>query len=307
MIGFDYTARIAPATLKAAGCAVAIRYVMPQTPFWVKTLRNPEAEELLAAGIPIVSNWETTADRMAAGASAGRDDAVQLLANWHALGAPSGLIGWFSADWDVQASEVPAVLAYLNAAAAVLGGKKYVGCYGGLRAVAAAMDAGFGGWQTIAWSGGVWDSRAAARQTGEQRVVGGVQVDVNQIIDLAALGAWGGPTTGEDVALTADEIQAIAAAVNNYRDTNNTVKVDGKPYAASAYELAIGTWKAAKDPAGGLEQMRGQINDMFHRPAFQPVDVTALAAAIGQLPAGATADAIAQAVVAHLGLEVVAK
>lgn len=204
MIGYDYTARIPPAALKAAGCSVAFRYVMPQTPYWVKALRNAEAQELLAAGIPIVSNFESSANREDGGAQAGHDDAVTLVADWKALGAPSGLIGWFSADWDVQPSEIPAVLAYLNAAASVLGGKKYVGCYGGLRAVSAAMDAGFGGWQTVAWSDGKWDPRAAARQTGRQLMVGGVQVDENVIINLAALGAWGGPTTGGSMSTGSD-------------------------------------------------------------------------------------------------------
>lgn len=289
MIGYDYTARIAPAALKAAGCAVAFRYVMPQTPYWTKTLRNPEAEELLAAGIPIVSNWETTADRMLAGAQAGHDDAVQLVADWKALGAPSGLTGWFSADWDVQPGQVTAVLAYLEGAAPVLGGKAYTGCYGGLRAVAAAMDAGFGGWQTVAWSGGEWDSRAVARQTGRRLIVGGVEVDENLIINLAALGAWGGPTTGDDVPLTTDDIAAIAKAVNEYND-GSSVLIKGQPYKANLFELAHGAHVATNDPAGGLEQTRGQVNRIFHDfPTLAEIE-GAIAAHLGAGGAATPAD-----------------
>lgn len=312
MIGYDYTARIAPAALKAAGCAVAFRYVMPQTPFWVKALRNAEAQELLAAGIPIVSNFESTANREDGGAQAGHDDAVTLLADWKALGAPSGLIGWFSADWDVQPSEVPAVLAYLNAAASVLGGKQYVGCYGGLRAVSAAMDAGFGGWQTVAWSGGRWDPRAVARQTGRQLIVGGVQVDENVILNLAGLGAWGGPTTptptSEGIDMTPDESKMLAEIHTSAVDYANW-----QFFMPPGREQVQGThaWRmqSTLDNTVAISTKLDQLLAKVGQPPA--VDVKALAAAIAPLlgsPAGGpSADSIAQAVVAHLGLQVVAK
>lgn len=189
MIGFDYTERIAPAALKEANCAVVFRYTTWSG--WAKSLTPGEADELHAAGIPIVANFESTADRMKGGAAAGRADALEARGHLGDDHLPTDLKVWFSADWDVQPSEVPLVLAYLNAAADVLGGVQKVGLYGGLRAVRAAADAGFSIWQTIAWSGGVWDPRAVARQTGAEQTVGGVQVDVNEIRDLSALGAWG--------------------------------------------------------------------------------------------------------------------
>jgi len=191
MIGYDYTERIAPSALKAAGCSVVSRYVTRLD--WPKSLQRAEADDLRAAGVPIMCNFETTADRMKGGAAAGRADATEALQHMAVLGAPAGVTVWFSADWDVQPSEVPAVLAYLQAAAGVLGSKSRTGLYGGLRAVSAAADAGYPIWQTIAWSGGRWDSRALMRQIGTEQNVGGVQVDVNEVINLAALGAWGGP------------------------------------------------------------------------------------------------------------------
>lgn len=313
VIGFDYTARIAPAALKAAGCAVAFRYVMPQTPYWTKTLRNAEAAELRGAGIPIVSNFESSANRMAAGASAGRDDAVQLLANWRALGAPDGLIGWFSADWDVQTSQVAAVLAYLNAAASVLGGKQRVGCYGGLRAVAAAMDAGYGGWQTVAWSGGRWDARAVARQTGEQRMVGGVQVDVNQIISMAGLGAWGGPTAGgSDVGTIPasigqfyPDIAAQFPAGQTFDDDTALIWADAGARAAAFYA------KQARDAVAALAAKVGTPLDMAALaaqlgPLLHPTtDVNALATALAPHVAAPDPAAFAAALVTHI--QVVAK
>lgn len=191
VIGFDYTERIAPAALKAAGCVVVFRYTTWSG--WGKSLTPTEADELHGAGIGIVANFESTADRMKGGAAAGRADALEVVGHLRDDHLPADLKVWFSADWDVQPSEVPLVLTYLGAAADVLGGVQKVGLYGGLRAVKAAADAGFSIWQTIAWSGGIWDPRAAARQTGAEQTVGGVQVDVNEVIDLAALGAWGGP------------------------------------------------------------------------------------------------------------------
>lgn len=311
MIGFDYTERIDPAALKAAGCSVVFRYTTWSG--WAKSLAPGEADELHAAGIPIAANFESTADRMRGGAAAGRADALEARGHLSDDHLPADLKIWFSADWDVQPSEVPLVLAYLGAASDVLGGVQKVGCYGGLRAVKAAADAGFAIWQTVAWSGGVRDPRAAALQTGAEQTVGGVVVDVNEINDLAALGAWGGPNAGGDVALAPEDIQAIAAAVNAYRDTNNEITIGGKPYAASSYELAVGTWKAVNDPAGGLEQTRGQVNNLFHRPVF---DAGAFAAAVtpviqaavaAGLPADEIAQKIAEAVPGHIELTVSAK
>jgi len=271
---------------------------MPQTPYWVKALRNAEAQELLAAGIPIVSNFESSANREGGGAQAGHDDAVTLLGDWHVLGAPPGLIGWFSADWDVQPDEVPAVLAYLNAAASVLGGKKYVGCYGGLRAVKAAADAGFGIWQTVAWSGGQWDPRAVARQTGRQLIVGGVQVDENVIINLAALGAWGGPastpTPGGDTVGTIPasigqfypEIAGQFPGGQTFDNDTALIWADGGARAAALY----------------AKQGRDAIIALAAKQSGQPLDVAALAAQLGPLLHPTTdVDALVNALAPHVG------
>lgn len=190
MIGFDYTDRIAPAALKAAGCSVVFRYL--SNPGWQKNLTAAEARELLAAGIPIVLNYETNATFMLGGYSAGQECARSARAQANALGAPPTTRIYYSADFDVTAAQTSIVMAFLKGAASVDGAAE-VDEYGGLRLAQAAAAAGMRPWQTIAWSGGVWDPHDVARQTGEQRTVGGVVVDVNEIEDLTALGAWGGP------------------------------------------------------------------------------------------------------------------
>lgn len=190
MIGFDYTERIDPAALKAAGAAVVFRYL--SQPGWPKNLTAAEAHELLAAGIPIVLNYETTADFMLGGFSAGVTCARSARAQATALGAPSGTRIYYSTDFSATSVQVAAVLDFERGAASVDGDAE-VGGYGGLAVALAEDAAGFATWQTIAWSNGQWDARSLARQTGEQRTVGGVVVDVNEIENLAALGAWGGP------------------------------------------------------------------------------------------------------------------
>jgi len=302
MIGYDYTARITPAALKAAGCSVVSRYVTRLD--WPKSLQRAEADDLRAAGIPIMCNFETTADRMKGGAAAGQADATEALQHMAVLGAPAGVTVWFSADWDVQPSEVPAVLAYLQAAAGVLGSKSRTGLYGGLRAVSAAADAGYPIWQTIAWSGGRWDSRALMRQIGTEQNVGGVQVDVNEVINLAALGAWGGPTTGgTDMA---DNV--IPASIAHHFPGLDL----GADFPANAPfdEPTADIWGDARAEAAwryGLANSQ-KLDQLLARPAAPAVDVNALAAAlVPHLSGGVDPNAVAQAVVAHLGLEVVAK
>lgn len=294
MLGLDYTARIDPAALKQAKVDVVFRYVMPQTPFWTKALTNAEAAELLAAGIGIVSNFESTADRMKGGTQAGHEDALTLLADWHALGAPAGLVGWFSADWDVQPQEVVLVLDYLTAAAEVLGGKQYVGLYGGYRAVSAAADNGFAIWQTSAWSYGRWDPRCAARQDGGQAVIGGVTVDLNTILNLNALGAW----TGDTVSTIPPSIAAHFAGLD--------LSADFPPNATFDPSVAL-IWTDARAEAAYRQSALNTelLKQLVARPQ---IDQAALAALIDQhQTAGASADAIAAAVIAHLNVTVSAK
>lgn len=282
VLGLDYEFRIAPAALKAAGVVAVSRYFTQ--PSWPKSITAAEIAELRAAKIAILCNFETTADRMRGGAAAGRADAVELRRYMDDCGVPRiGVVGYFSADWDVQPSEVAAVLAYLRAAGTVLG-TGLVGCYGGLRAVAAAADAGFRTWQTTAWSGGKWDPRAAMRQTGESRTVGGVRADVNQIIDLGALGAW--TTEGTDMTMTPAQEKTLLDEVANL--------YSGLFYGGSS----MGT-----PGLGGSNSLVAKLDALLARPAPAPVDTTALASQIvaglvPHLPQGADPAAIAAAVVA---------
>lgn len=270
MIGFDYTERIDPAALKAAGCSVVFRYL--SQPGWPKNLTKPEADELLAGGIAIVLNYETTADFMLGGYSAGVSCARSARAQATALGSPPDRRIYYSADFDATAAQIPAILDFDRGAASVDGAPE-VGGYGGLRVALAEDAAGFRTWQTVAWSGGQWDMRSLARQTGEQRTIGGVVVDVNQIIDLAALGAWGGPTTGgSDVNLT-DTVTVSAGFAARYGAT----AADGFT-AGAAIPVGVLLEGAAIRAANNehlLQQIAAKVG--------APTDVAALAAQLGPL------------------------
>ena len=263
MLGFDYTERIDPAALKAAGCRVVFRYL--SNPGWPKNLTLAEARELHAAGIAIVLNYETTATFMLGGYGAGQECARSARAQAAALGAPSTTRIYYSADFDVTAAQVSIVMAFLQGAASVDGAAE-VDEYGGLRLAQAAAAAGMRPWQTVAWSGGAWEPRDVARQTGEQRYVGGVQVDVNEIEDFGALGAW----TGGDMELT-DTVAVTPGFAQRYPATA------GDGFTAGA-QIPVGTLllgAAIRDANNEhkLDQLLAAVKQ-------QPLDAATLAAAI---------------------------
>ncbi len=274
MIGFDYTDRIAPAALKAAGAAVVSRYL--SQPGWPKNLTSAEAAELRAAGIPILLNYETDATFMLGGYAAGVTCARSARQQATALGAPGNARIYYSADFDASPSQTSIVVAFLNGAASVDGASN-VGVYGGLRVVQAAASVGYATWQTTAWSNGQWDSRALMRQTGVQQSVGGVGVDVNQIMNLGALGAWGAtttptPTTGGTVPAIPPSIgqkwpEIASQFVGTYDDSSAIIWADGGARAAALY----------------AQQARDAINALAAKVSGASVDVGALAAQLGPL------------------------
>jgi hypothetical protein len=207
-LAVDYsTGTIDPADLHDEQISAVLRYITGPD-LAPKSLTRAEAEQLLAANIPIVCLWETTADRMLGGALAGHVDGAQADANLIALGAPAGVKVVFAGDFDVQPDQVGTCLDYLFAAGAALGDQHLVAAYGGLRLVAAAADAGYATIQTVGWSHDQWDPRAAARQTGEQRTIGGILCDLDEILDLGALGPW----TAGGGSVSAPEIPASIVA-----------------------------------------------------------------------------------------------
>lgn len=82
------------------------------------------------------------------------------------------------------------------------------------------------------------------------------------------------------MALTPEDIQAVAAAVYNYG--REDITIGGQVmHNAPLGQMVHGAWTALSDAAGAVPQMRGQVNALFHQA----------------IP---TADEIGTAVAAHL-------
>jgi hypothetical protein len=179
--GVDCASPINAATAKAlhaAGKRFACRYL--STPGNPKNLEAAEAAALTSAGLETVTVFETTGSRALDGSNAGHADALAASAQAAALGGHNVPI-YFAVDFDAQPNQLPAVVAYIKGAADAIGHDR-VGVYGGLaviRAVATAKACKYM-WQTLAWSGGVWDKRAQLQQYQNGQTVAGLSVDLDR-------------------------------------------------------------------------------------------------------------------------------
>lgn len=185
--GLDYAGgRISGATLKANGIAFVCRYLTDGgSGLPGKQLLPDEFADLVANGIAVVFNFETTADRMLDGYDAGVADAQYSLNYIRSLpGGPQNPVVYFSCDFDEAPNQDQAVEDYLRGAASVLGGMDKVGIYGAFY-ICTRAQAAVGVkyiWQTEAWSGGNITSAVNIMQRNGLgfATVGGVQCDVNE-------------------------------------------------------------------------------------------------------------------------------
>lgn len=116
-------------------------------------------------GAATVAVWETSAARALDGFAAGQVDARRAAAQAAALGMPPSRPIFFAIDFDETPAQASAVASYFRGVASVLGVSR-TGAYGGYWAVKRLFDAELVryGWQTYAWSGGLWDTRAKLEQ-----------------------------------------------------------------------------------------------------------------------------------------------
>jgi hypothetical protein len=185
--GLDYAGgRISGASLKANGISFVCRYLSDGgSGLPGKQLLPNEFADLVANGIGVVFNWETTADFMLGGYSAGVADAQQALAYVRSLpGAPQNPVIFFSCDFDEAPNQDTPVEQYLQGAASVLGGMNFVGIYGSYYICTRAQTA-VGVkyiWQTEAWSGGNITSAVNIMQRNSlgYQTIEGVECDINE-------------------------------------------------------------------------------------------------------------------------------
>ncbi|CAM3751919.1 DUF1906 domain-containing protein [Cohnella lubricantis] len=166
--------------IAAAGHQFAARYLVPQEYKW-KRLTRAEAEAITAAGMQVVSVFETTANRPAGGAVYGNSDGVAALKEAQAIRQPQGSAIYFAVDYDAQPGDYDAIEAYLKAAAAQIPGYE-AGVYASYAVVEemAKRKACKHFWQTYAWSRGKESSYANLYQYRNNVQVAGVEVDLNR-------------------------------------------------------------------------------------------------------------------------------
>lgn len=226
--------RPTPAQLTAAGKHFIVGYVSHDAG---KNLTAPECVAYLDAGIAVGLVWETTSDRALDGSAAGSADGVEARRQARVLGFPDDRPIFTAVDFDATPAQLAtSVRAYLTAFAAAVGGTPLAGVYGGLDTVRYALDnrlVGWG-WQTYAWSHGVWDPRAYAQQYRNGVSIAGHDTDLDRAVDLTAL--W----TKESTAMTAPTPQQNAEeAFLGIRDSTKR-GYTGKPGVTAGTDLGSG-------------------------------------------------------------------
>jgi hypothetical protein len=206
--------------MKAAGVVFVCRYIssLAINDTNGKNLIPAEYQSLRAGGFGIVMVVEEGAGMMLGAAPAGKAAAVHADAVVKALGMP-GIPIYFAADFDATPAQQVPINAFLDGAASVIGHAR-TGIYGGFYPVSRALNAGKAAyaWQTPAWSGGQWDSRAQLRQ-GLSFTLGGASVDHDTAINAHDYGQWPRPVTApppgapyRHLTTAGDTIAKIAAA-----------------------------------------------------------------------------------------------
>jgi hypothetical protein len=223
-IALDYTRRINPAALRAAGVSDVCRYLSWPN-YWggqthaglnPKIIQKPEYDELIGAGIGVTLNWEYDSRDWLGGTEAGGAHAVEAVRQARALGYLTGATIVGSADFDMSRAQWnSAGRAYAVAFAhGVAGGGYRPGVYGPYDVLTwcktetvidrfwQCMSTGFSGGR----NGWPWPG-AHLRQRGYQ-TVGTVQGDRNEIL----IPDWGQARKDMDMALSTADVELILNA-----------------------------------------------------------------------------------------------
>lgn len=177
--GGDYSyAQPIAACLAADGWKFACRYASGSVE---KDMSLDECVRLVEAGIWIVTVFQPTKGFLLNGYAAGKAAAEQARRIADTCGMPTGTRPYYAAlDVDpnvLTPLQWDAVKFGLDGVAAVVG-RDNTGLYGGKKAIDLLVGASaMWGWQTYAWSGGLWSSKAKLRQVENNITVCGGLVD----------------------------------------------------------------------------------------------------------------------------------
>jgi hypothetical protein len=197
--GIDFAwSKPTPSQVKAAGASWIAGYFSNDTS---KNLTRSLVSGYLAAGIGVVTVWESTAGRATAGKAAGVADAKAADAQRAACGLGADHVIYFAVDEDTSWASVQA---YFDGVLSVLGAGR-TGAYGSYAVVEGAYGHGIHYlWQTVAWSGGKWSGHASIRQPGGTLLGGSADIDQAEVADFGQ-----SPRPEVDVALTTADVALL--------------------------------------------------------------------------------------------------
>jgi hypothetical protein len=158
----------------------ACRYLVPEQYAW-KRLTRSEAEFITAAGMQIISVFETSASRAAKGTAAGRADGAAAYKEAQLICQPTGTAIYFAVDYDAQPADYDSIEAYLRTAGEQIPGYE-VGVYGSYAVIEemARRGAAKHFWQTYAWSRRQMSQAANIYQYKNDISMFGIGVDLNE-------------------------------------------------------------------------------------------------------------------------------
>lgn len=231
--GVDFSwARPGGAALVAAGKRFVIRYVpyrLADGRWTGKGLTRAEVKDYRAHGLDIALVFESTAGRAKDGQAAGVNDAKvsqAAIASFADLGMPQDLPVYFAVDFDTTSAHWPAIDAYMDGAASVLG-RARVGVYGEKSLIDHLRGNGKAAWywQTYAWSGGLTATGIHVKQYLNGQTINGGAVDLCRAYQ-ADFGQW--PAAQEE------DMTAIATPLLGHSaDLGNDARIRTAPSTAT--------------------------------------------------------------------------
>lgn len=164
--------------LRSKGITFICRYLgAPES----KCLTREEALRISAAGMDLVTVFETGAQRALEDHPAGRQDAAAAQRQLEQIGAPHAVV-YFAVDFELEPDQYLRVQGYIQGCQEILG-RARVGVYGGFSIVHELFVNNIidYGWQTYAWSQGRWSPHAQLRQIeNETPPLAGVDCDLDR-------------------------------------------------------------------------------------------------------------------------------
>lgn len=244
-----------------------------------KNLTKAEADSYRNNGIGVVSNWEYSTTAALNGYNQGVTDAKAAVQQVAECGGPSNAVIYFSCDWDASDAQKPTIGQYFKGVASVIGLAR-TGAYGSYWVIKYLFDNKLitWGWQTYAWSGGLWDTRAQLRQVQNGIKVGGADVDKNTA-QVAVFGQW-----GATAASTYDEeLMTAQADVSYIKEVVTKIgSADGTYYLTQHIDAATKQAKAATDAvasvAAKVDELASKVE--AQTPVAPEIDYAKLATAL---------------------------